>query len=132
MSTGRDRAMAIMVVEEVEEIRDGMERLLLRDGYCVHTARKPDDAIERAKLDAPDLILARLDGTAAEVISGATSIRDRAGLSEAVPVVAFCATCVPEGVEERVGPNVHVVSPDDFEQLRRLIARLLDARLSAG
>ena len=131
MTAGRDRARAILVVEGVEETRDGMVRLLARDGYDVYAARTPAAAIERARLDAPELILARLDGAAADVISTATGIRDHAGLGAGVPVVVFCSQCVPEGAEERVGPNVYATWPDDFDQLRRCIARLLEERASA-
>jgi CheY-like chemotaxis protein len=126
--TGRDRVRAILVVEGVEETRDGMARLLVRDGYEVYTARTPAAAIERARLDAPDLILARLDGVAADVIRAATGIRDEAGLGAQVPVVVFCSQCVPEGAEELVGDNVYATWPDDFDQLRRLIARLVGPR----
>jgi CheY-like chemotaxis protein len=128
MTTGRDRARVILVVEAVEETRDGIERLLLADGYGVRTARTVAAASESARRDAPDLILARLDGAPAEVIEAATSIRAGAGLGDEVPVIVFCADCVPEGVEARVGVNVHAAWPDDFDQLRRLIVRLLTDR----
>jgi CheY-like chemotaxis protein len=126
--TGRDRVRAILVVEGVEEMRDGMARLLVRDGYQVYTARTPAAAIERARLDAPDLILARLDGAAADVINTATDVRTQAGLGTHVPVVAFCSQCVAEGAEKVVGENVHATWPDNFDQLRRLLARLLAER----
>ena len=128
MVTGRDRVRAILVVEGVEETRDGMARLLVRDGYQVYPARTPAAAIERARIDAPDLILARLDGAPADVISIATAIREEAGFGAEVPVVVFCSQCVPDGAEEAVGANVYATSPDDFDQLRRMIARLVEER----
>ena len=128
MTAGRDRARAILVVEGVEETRDGMARLLVRDGYEVYAARTPTAAIERARIDVPDLILARLDGVAADVIRVAAGIRDDAGLGAEVPVVVFCSQCVPEGAEEVVGANVYATWPDDFDQLRRLIGRVVGER----
>lgn len=128
MVTGRDRVRAILVVEGVEETRDGMARLLVRDGYQVYPARTPAAGIERARIDAPDLILARLDGAPADVIRTATDIREQAGLGAEVPVVVFCSQCVPDGAEEVVGANVYATSPDDFDQLRRMIARLVEER----
>jgi CheY-like chemotaxis protein len=127
MLTGREGAL-VLVVEEVEETRTGIARLLGRDGYRVRAVSDPSDAVEYARRESPDLILARLDGATEQVIDAATEIRVSAGLSSRIPVVAFCATCVPEGVEERVGDNVYVISPDNFDQLRRLIARLLTER----
>lgn len=128
MVTGRDRVRAILVVEGVEETRDGMARLLVRDGYQVYPARTPAAGIERARIDAPDLILARLDGAPADVIRTATDIREQAGLGAGVPVVVFCSQCVAEGAEELVGANVYATWPDDFDQMRRLIGRLLAER----
>lgn len=127
MLTGREGPV-VLVVEEIEETRNGIERLLRRDGYRVRAVRDPSDAVECARRESPDLILVRLDGATEQVIRAATEIRLSASLSTRTPVVAFCATCVPEGVEERVGENVHVISPDNFDQLRRLIARLLAER----
>lgn len=128
MSTDHHGALVILVVEEIEETRDGIERLLRRDGYRVRAVRDSSQAVEHAQREPPDLILLRLDGPTERVVEAATSIRASAGLSNAISVVAFCATCVPEGVEERAGDNVFVVSPDNFDQLRRLIARLLAER----
>ena len=42
-----------VVVEDVEETRDGIEKLLKADGYRVNPARDEDDAIERAKREPP-------------------------------------------------------------------------------
>ena len=56
------RADLILVVEDVRETSDGIERLLKADGYRVALARDELDAIETAKLRRPDLITSELDG----------------------------------------------------------------------
>src|SRR4029077_9623617 len=42
------RAAVVLVVEDVEEIRDGLEKLLTTDGSRVDPARREVDAIDRA------------------------------------------------------------------------------------
>jgi hypothetical protein len=41
-------------------------------------------------------------------------------------VVVFCIDGIAEGEEVEIGENVHLTRPDNFNQLRRLIARLLN------
>ena len=115
----------ILVVEDVAETRDGIEKLLKADGYRVAVARDERDAIESARLKHPDLILVSLAGLPGEVIGTAHRIRERAAVGDDVPVVIFCIEEIGEGDEVAVGQNVHIIRPDNFNQLRSLITRLL-------
>lgn len=115
----------ILVVEDVHETRDGIETLLTADRYRVAVARDERDAIENARRTKPDLILVGLAGSPREVISRALNIRQRAEVGEHVPVVVFCIEGIEEGDEVAIGKNVHLTRPDNFNQLRSLIARLL-------
>ena len=121
----------ILVVEDVHETLDGIEKLLTADGYDVEGARDERDAIETAERLQPDLILVSLAGLPGEVILSARNIRDLAGLDEQVPVVIFCIDEISEGDEVAIGENVHVTRPDNFNQLRSLLSRLLDEMLVA-
>jgi two-component system, OmpR family, response regulator MprA len=116
----------ILVVEDVHETRDGIETLLIADGYTVAPARDERDAIESAQRTRPDLILISLGGSPHEVVLSARSIRERADVGERVPVVVFCIEGIDEGDEVEIGENVHLTRPDNFNQLRSLIARLLN------
>ena len=115
----------ILVVEDVHETRDGIEQLLKADGYRVAVARDELDAIESAERMCPDLILVSLAGLPREVIVAARRIRETAAIGEDVPVVVFCVDEIAEGDEIAIGKNVHVARPDNFNQLRGLLARLL-------
>ena len=121
----------ILVVEDVHETRDGIEKLLTADGYHVVVARDERDAIETAERLRPDLILVSLAGLPREVIFSARNIREGAELGEQVPVVVFCIDDIAEGDEVAIGQNVHVTRPDNFNQLRSLLSRLLDEILVA-
>lgn len=124
--TGKDDSGSIiLVVEDVHETRDGIEKLLTADGYRVAVARNEGDAVESAQRNRPDLILVSLAGLPRHVISSAHRIRERASVSEVVPVVVFCIEEIAEGEEVALGHNVHVTRPDNFNQLRSLLVRLL-------
>jgi CheY-like chemotaxis protein len=116
----------ILIVEDIHETRDGIEKLLIADGYRVAMARDEIDAIEGAQLKHPDLILVSLAGSPSEVLATAWQIRERAELGEHVPVVVFCIEDIGEGDEVAVGRNIHITRPDSFNQLRSLLARLLE------
>jgi CheY-like chemotaxis protein len=117
--------LIILVVEDVRETREGIEKLLLVDGYRIALARDEQDGIERAQRQRPDLILVSLAGLPREVIGSARRIRQNAGIGEDVPVVVFCIDEIAQGDEVAIGENVHVTRPDNFDQLRSLLARLL-------
>ena len=117
--------LIILVVEDVQETREGIEKLLMVDGYHITLARDEQDGIERARRQRPDLILVSLAGLPREVIFSARRIRERAEIGEDVPVVVFCIDEIAEGDEVAIGENVHVTRPDNFNQLRTLLARLL-------
>lgn len=119
------RADLILVVEDVRETSDGIERLLKADGYRVALARDELDAIESARVRRPDLILVNWTGLSGEVLATVGRIRDRAAVGHQIPVV-FWVEDIDEGEEVAVGGNVHLMRPDCFNQVRGLLARLLD------
>jgi CheY-like chemotaxis protein len=125
MNGEADTSLIILVVEDVHETRDGIEKLLRADGYRVALARDERDGIESAQRQCPDLILVSLAGLPREVINAATRIRESAAVAEDVPVVVFCIEEIREGEEVALGKNVHVTRPDNFNQLRSLLTRLL-------
>jgi CheY-like chemotaxis protein len=125
MNREADTRLVVLVVEDVAETRDGIERLLKADGYRVELARDERDATEIAQRNRPDLFLVSLAGRPPQVIASARRIRERAQVGEQVPIVVFCIEEIAEGDEVAIGQNVHITRPDNFNQLRSLIVRLL-------
>jgi CheY-like chemotaxis protein len=125
MTTGRERRPLVLVVEEVEETRDGIERLLMASGYRVSTARDENGAIFQARISPPDLILMSPGVDVASVIAAARRIRERAGLGGEIPVVVFCVASLEQGAELGAGNNVYITRPDNFDQLRGFLSRLV-------
>jgi DNA-binding response OmpR family regulator len=116
-----------LVVEDVEETRDGIEKLLTSDGYRVNPARDEADAVDRAKREPPGLILVSVAGSYAQVLALAARVRERAELSETVPIVIFCIPSIAEGAEIALGRNIYITRPDNFDQLRTFLKQLLRA-----
>lgn len=117
----------ILVVEDVHETRYGMEKLLTADGYRVSLARDEDEAIDNARQRRPDLILVSLSGLPSEVALAAGRMRQAVNAGDEVPVVIFCIKGIAEGDEIAIGQNIHLTLPDNFNQLRSLLSRLLTA-----
>jgi DNA-binding response OmpR family regulator len=125
MSMQNDVA-TILLVEDVEEIRDAAAELLMSDGYRVASARDEEDALLRAQQETPNILLVNLPGPYIAVLEIARRIRERAGLSDDVPILIFDVNTIPEGAELQMPENIHLARPDNFDQLRKFIRRLLD------
>jgi DNA-binding response OmpR family regulator len=120
-----DNVPTILLVEDVEEIRDAAEKLLTADGYRVVPARDEEDAVVRATHRPPNIMLVNLAGSSSRVIETARQIRERIALSPDLPVLIFGADTIPEGEELEMAGNIHLTRPDNFDQLRECVRRLL-------
>jgi CheY-like chemotaxis protein len=126
MTNESDPSSITLVVEDVNETRAGIDTLLKADAYRPTLARDVKDAIESAQREPPNLILVSVAGLAHEVVIAARHIRELAAVGENVPVVVFCIAEIDEGDEVAIGKNVYITRPDNFNQLRTLLARLLN------
>lgn len=115
----------ILVVENVYETPAGIDTLLKADGYRMTLASAEPEAINITRLERPDLILVSGSTLPDNVLVKARRVRKEASVDDAIPVVVFCAQDISEGEEVAIGGNVYLTNPDNFNQLRSLIARLL-------
>lgn len=115
----------ILVGDDVAETLDGIEAMLTRDGYRIEAASDESEATDKARLGSPNLMLVSLDGEIADVIVVAARIRARAALNENLPIIIFCVGELKEGCEVAVGQDIYLAHPDNFNQLRGFISRLL-------
>jgi DNA-binding response OmpR family regulator len=125
VTTDRKKHLLILVVEDVEEIRHGIEQLLTASGYQVSTARDEEEAVKEARCCPPDLILLSFTADIVDIVSIAVRMRGRSRLSEQVPVVIFCVRSLQEGDVVEAGRNVYLTRPDNFDQLRASLRLLL-------
>lgn len=115
----------ILVIEDVEEIRDGILKLLKADGYRVTAAREPEEAFISIGQEFPDLMLVGLGMPIDEVIQ-TFAVRTQVGSYPAIPVIIFNFDALEEGQELAIEGNIYMTRPDNFNQLRALIRRLLN------
>jgi len=125
MALEHEQRQVILVLEDIEETARLLERMLKGNGYCVTVARTEEDAIFRGRSQSPDLILISLGLGPERLLATAHRIRRQAGLSQDVAIVIFCVPTIPEGAEMEVDKNVYVTRPDNFNQLREFLHRLL-------
>jgi CheY-like chemotaxis protein len=126
-----EKSQLILVVENVYETRAGIDTLLKANGYRVALASADEAAINSTRPERPDLILVSGSALPDNILVKVDRIRKEAAVGDEVPVVVFCAHDIPEGEEVAIGGNVYLTNPDNFNQLRSLVARLLPA-VSSG
>lgn len=125
-----EKSQLILVVEDVYETRAGIDTLLKANGYRVALAST--DAINSTRPERPDLILVSRSALPDNILGKVDRIRREVAVGDDVPVVVFCAQDIPDGEEVAIGGNVYLTNPDNFNQLRSLVARLLTAVSGGG
>ncbi len=121
------KSRLILVVEDVYETRAGIDTLLKATGYRVILASAEAEAINSTctRPEPPDLILVSGAALPNNVLVKVGRIRKEAAVGDEVPVVVFCAQDINEGEEVAIGGQVYLTNPDNFNQLRNLLGRLL-------
>jgi CheY-like chemotaxis protein len=116
----------IMVVEDFEDNRFMMRRLLEMSGYHVLEAVNGEEAVEIAKREHPSLILMDLSLPLLDGLAATRRIRQEAQLRD-VPIVAVSAHDTADFHADALaaGCNDYVTKPIDFDQLEALLGKLL-------
>jgi two-component system cell cycle response regulator DivK len=116
----------VMVVEDFEDNRFMMRRLLEMSGYRVLEAVNGEEAVELAKRERPGLILMDLSLPQLDGLAATRRIRQHPELRE-VPIVAVSAHDTADFHADALaaGCNDYVTKPIDFDQLEALLVRLL-------
>lgn len=116
----------VMVVEDFEDNRFMMRRLLEMSGYQVLEAINGEEAVEIAARERPNLILMDLSLPLLDGLAATRRIRQNEELRD-VPIVAVSAHDTADFHADALaaGCNDYVTKPIDFEQLETLLSRLL-------
>src|SRR5215211_3907785 len=117
----------VLVVEDFEDNRFMMRRLLEMSGYRVVEAVNGQEAVERAVAERPDLILMDLSLPYLDGLAATRRIRQQDGLGK-VPIVAVSAHDTADFHADALaaGCNEYVTKPIDFDQLESLLKKLLE------
>ncbi|HLL76652.1 MAG TPA: response regulator [Pyrinomonadaceae bacterium] len=116
----------VLVVEDFEDNRFMMRRLLEMSGYRVVEAVNGEQAVETAQTERPDLILMDLSLPKLDGLAATRRIRQSDGLAE-VPIVAVSAHDTSDFHADALaaGCDEYVTKPIDFDQLESLLKKLL-------
>ncbi|MDX6709460.1 MAG: two-component system, cell cycle response regulator DivK [Blastocatellia bacterium] len=116
----------VMVVEDFEDNRFMMRRLLEMSGYKVLEAVNGEEAVDLAVKEQPSLILMDLSLPLLDGLAATRRIRAYSGLRD-VPIVAVSAHDTSDFHAEALaaGCNDYVTKPIDFDQLEELLRRLI-------
>ena len=116
----------VMVVEDFEDNRFMMRRLLEMSGYRVLEAINGEQAVEVARRECPSLILMDLSLPLLDGLAATRRIRQVEELRQ-IPIVAVSAHDTADFHADALaaGCNDYVTKPIDFDQLEALLSRLL-------
>ncbi len=116
----------IMIVEDYDDTRILLRRVLERLGYTVLEASNGQEAVDIADREHPDLILMDLDLPILDGIAATQRIRKQPEM-EKVPIVAV--TAYPMSYTHvkafAKGCNEYMAKPIDTTELERLVTRYL-------
>ena len=123
----------ILLVEDHQEIWDFLSRRLTRRGYEVVVAQDGQQGLDKARAEAPDLLLLDMnlpvmDGwTVAQTLKGEEA-------TKAIPIIALTAHAMSGDREKALaaGCNDYHAKPVDFSQLIDQIEAALGTRSSAA
>jgi len=116
----------VLLVEDTEDNRFMMRRLLEMTGYRVVEAMNGEEAVKLAKNVSPHLILMDLSLPVIDGLAATRLIRQLPDL-ESTPIIAVSAHDSSDFQSEAMeaGCNSYVTKPIDFNELEQLIAKLL-------
>ena len=131
MSTQRENQRTIFLLEEDDETRPLLKHNLKNYGYRVLLAVDEEDALERMSGGhvQADLILVNLVGKSPEeALETGRRVREHAKDDGHTPLIAMAEKYGPdlEGTDVNVGGNDWITYPEDADQLRNLIERLIE------
>ena len=125
MEQSNETRATVLVVEDFEDNRFMMRRLLEMSGYRVVEAVNGNQAVESAATESPDIILMDLSLPQLDGLAATRRIRAQDELQK-VPIVAVSAHDSADFHAEALaaGCNEYVTKPIDFDQLVELLNRL--------
>ena len=117
---------SLLLVEDTEDNRFMMRRLLEMEGYRVVEARNGEEAVKVAQVENPDLILMDLSLPVIDGLAATRLIRQLPQFKE-TPIVAVSAHDTADFQDEALtaGCNSYITKPIDFAALEQMISKLL-------
>ena len=119
------RRGAILVVEDRDDVRQGMAQLLELHGFLVADARTGEQALEQLTTDPASVALVLLDLVLPGPLSGidvrARQLADPA--LAAIPTIVLTASDTPQPERLPLSPDAWLDKPFEFDDLLTLVKR---------
>jgi len=124
--TGQDAPVTVLLVEDTEDNRFMMRRLLEMSGYRVVEATNGEEAVRLAEAESPGLILMDLSLPIIDGLAATRLIRKLPKFKK-IPIIAVSAHDTSDFLSEALeaGCNSYITKPIDFSELEQLIVREL-------
>ena len=121
-----DDEATVLLVEDTEDNRQMMGRLLEMSGFRVVEATNGREAVEAAEREHPEIILMDLSLPLIDGLAATRRIRDLPGLKE-VPIVAVSAHDTADFHHEALaaGCDAYLTKPIDFSELEEVMRRMI-------
>jgi len=116
----------VLLVEDTEDNRQMMRRLLEMSGFRVVEATNGREAVEVASQVQPQIILMDLSLPIIDGLAATRQIRNQPELNQ-VPIVAVSAHDTADFHNEALdaGCNAYVTKPINYTELEHLVTRLI-------
>lgn len=124
--TRQDESVTVLLVEDTEDNRFMMRRLLEMSGYRVIEATNGEEAVKVAEAETPGLILMDLSLPVIDGLAATRLIRKLPKLQQ-TPIIAVSAHDSSDFLVEALGAgcNSYITKPIDFSELEQLIVQEL-------
>ena len=121
-----DEAVTVLLVEDTEDNRFMMRRLLEMTGYRVVEAMNGEEAVRLAEVELPGVILMDLSLPVIDGLAATRLIRKLPTCSN-TPIIAVSAHDSADFQTDalQAGCNSYITKPIDFNELEELIAKML-------
>lgn len=122
----QDDVVTVLLVEDTEDNRQMMRKLLEMSGYRVLEAINGEEAVKVASQEKPRIILMDLSLPLIDGLAATRRIRSLPGLNS-IPIVAVSAHDTADFHSEALaaGCNAYITKPIDYPQLENIVSGLL-------
>jgi two-component system cell cycle sensor histidine kinase/response regulator CckA len=119
------RRGAILVIEDRDDVRQGLSQLLELHGFLVADARTGEQAIEQMKADPDGVALVLLDLVLPGALSGIDVRTHQLAdpLLSAIPTIVLTASDTPQSERGPLRPDAWLDKPFRFDDLLTLVKR---------
>ncbi len=119
---------SILVVDDEENAREGLSKILSKEGYRVETAANGKEAIDTLKRQRYDLVITDMR---MPLMDGFEVLREIKKMDENTGVIMITAYGEVESYLEAMNMGVfeYINKPVRVNELKRVISKILEARL---